>query len=377
MRSFKVHCNRLTAQRLRPPQSQMHRDSSGQPSSAEAGWNTGDAVDVRGHGRATIVDGPMLMGEDLRYKVRYMEDDSCFWVTPARLRRLLPARKQVVVAFLTEDYRQAAVHNAEAGDVCLEIGCHAGITTRMLAKRCRWVLGVDTSQHVVDVARARHPHVQFERMDGNDVHAANALGYAWQGQQAQEQGPQQAGGAASPFTKVFIDISGQAPLSSLLPLLGRWLAVLPPSATIIIKNRALYRYMTTYETAKQQEGAAPDTDAHDTPSSAAMLSGRGDETSSDDGNQRSGSASTAELAALLMSVRDRCERFRCCLSYKKEAQHTVNHVDPVDLVSDGGKAERLAAKRLRRMARKQDAQAASHSNLTISVGCDELTPCEM
>ncbi|GFH08941.1 hypothetical protein HaLaN_03988 [Haematococcus lacustris] len=179
-----------------------------------------------------------------------------------------------------------------------------------------------------------------------------------EGQQAQEQGQQQAGGAASPFTKVFIDISGQVGGST-----G--------------PGHREGGYMTTYETAKQQEGAAPGTDAHDTPPSAAMLSGSGDETSSDDGTQRSGSASTAELAALLMSVRDRCERFRCCLSYQKEAQHAVNHLDPVDLVSDGGKAERLAAKRLRRMARKQDAQAALLSNLTISVGCHELTPCEM
>lgn len=61
----------------------------------------------------------------------------------------------MVVAYLTEEYRQAAIHNTFVSDVCLEVGCHAGTTTNCLSKRCRWVLGVDISPPAVDAARKR------------------------------------------------------------------------------------------------------------------------------------------------------------------------------------------------------------------------------
>jgi SAM-dependent methyltransferase len=55
-------------------------------------------------------------------------------------------------------------HRFAAG---LEIGCSIGILTRMLAPRCRTLLGVDIVEHPLDAARRRcgdQPRVRFARM---------------------------------------------------------------------------------------------------------------------------------------------------------------------------------------------------------------------
>jgi 2-polyprenyl-3-methyl-5-hydroxy-6-metoxy-1,4-benzoquinol methylase len=54
------------------------------------------------------------------------------------------------------DHRQAAVHNTCAKDVCLEVGCHAGVTLNIVSNRCTWVLGVDTAAEVIEVARNKY-----------------------------------------------------------------------------------------------------------------------------------------------------------------------------------------------------------------------------
>lgn len=49
---------------------------------------------------------------------------------------LLQSSSRVVVCYRTEHYRAAAIHNVERSDVCLEVGCHAGVN-RALCKRNR------------------------------------------------------------------------------------------------------------------------------------------------------------------------------------------------------------------------------------------------
>ncbi|KAF5826999.1 hypothetical protein DUNSADRAFT_1541 [Dunaliella salina] len=172
-----------------------------------------------------------------RYRVQYDEDGTTFWVTPPRLRRMNPAHKRCIVAYHTEEYRCAAIHNTTHSDICLEIGCHAGITTRIISNRCLRVVGVDTSKHIIDVAKQKHPHLQFAVMDGNDLDSAAALlqgpnqgktgsNFVMAGntdssqpsflQQQQQQQQQQERGRHptpySPYSRVFVDISGQVPL---------------------------------------------------------------------------------------------------------------------------------------------------------------------
>ena len=84
------------------------------------------------------------------------------------------------------------------------------------------MVGVDTSEHVVEQAKCKFPHLQFAVLDGNDIHGAAALvqqqqfqqqqQHEFQQKQQQHEGEQQQGGhqpLTVPFSRVFVDISGQ------------------------------------------------------------------------------------------------------------------------------------------------------------------------
>ena len=60
-------------------------------------------------------------------------------------------------------------------DVCLEVGCHEGVTTSMLFGRCRSIIGVDMSHETIQMARAKFPHVRFEVLDGADIEGLKGL----------------------------------------------------------------------------------------------------------------------------------------------------------------------------------------------------------
>uniref|UniRef100_A0A7S3R7S4 Uncharacterized protein n=1 Tax=Dunaliella tertiolecta TaxID=3047 RepID=A0A7S3R7S4_DUNTE len=127
---------------------------------------------------------------------------------------------------------------------------------------------------VIDPGGRRHPYLQFAVLNGNDLDGAAALlqepapkdqgkaDYSNEGsgnpgcphkcflqqqqQQQQQQQEDRHSTPCSPFTRVFVDISGQAPLSLIVPLLLRWLSFLRPhtavtGAQLVVKNRALYR----------------------------------------------------------------------------------------------------------------------------------------
>lgn len=90
----------------------------------------------------------------------------------------------------------------------------------------------------------RHPHIQFDVLDGGDVAGACALLQ----QPAKPPGAAAAAagavayGTAHKYTRVFVDISGQAPLTAIVPLLQTWLAALDAApGQLIVKNRALHR----------------------------------------------------------------------------------------------------------------------------------------
>jgi 2-polyprenyl-3-methyl-5-hydroxy-6-metoxy-1,4-benzoquinol methylase len=75
--------------------------------------------------------------------------------------------------FKTSPYEQAKYHSTVAvlGDRCfasgLEVGCSIGVLTRMLAPRCKDLLGIDIVEDPLPEARTRcadQGHVRFERM---------------------------------------------------------------------------------------------------------------------------------------------------------------------------------------------------------------------
>lgn len=163
------------------------------------------------------------MDEDGRVHVQYFEDGSQYHVNPKKLRKLWLSSQRIVVCFYTIEFRHALVHNLDvSSSVVLEIGCHEGIATHMISKRSTFVLGLDVNKTVIQVARSRYPQLRFEVCDGGQIEECLSLS------------------DGRDFNVVTIDVSGQAPLSLLLPILKAW-ADRYPKALIVVKNRRLYQ----------------------------------------------------------------------------------------------------------------------------------------
>jgi hypothetical protein len=123
-----------------------------------------------------------------------------------------------------KEYRETIPIWVNENDVVLEIGCEWGTTTRLIAPRCKEVIGTDISPKCIQRARKEHPDLHFEVLDGFDVRAALDLG--------------------KQFTKIYIDISGMSGYRSLLDvisLITMYATVFRPEA-IIIKSGALKHF---------------------------------------------------------------------------------------------------------------------------------------
>jgi hypothetical protein len=128
-----------------------------------------------------------------------------------------PWRRQAVYTFLLLTSHVAAVLQP-AGTYLPP--WFAGVTTDILHRRCQWVLGVDKSLELVQVARQKYPHCRLEAMDGFD----------WESLQA-----------ASPsgtYDKIWIDIGGIAQLHVVMSLLGLYYRTFR-GAYIIVKSKYL------------------------------------------------------------------------------------------------------------------------------------------
>jgi len=123
-----------------------------------------------------------------------------------------------------KEYRETIPAVVSPDDVVLEVGCEWGTTSVLLAPRCRELVATDVSAECIERARASHPDIRFEVLDGFDLRAVLDL--------------------ARPFTKVYIDMSGISGYHSLLDaisLLVSYAVVLRPEA-IVVKSNALKRF---------------------------------------------------------------------------------------------------------------------------------------
>ena len=196
-----------------------------------ARFKVGDIVNVVKHGRAIVLG----TNGDGRIHVKYCEDGTTFHCNPTKLRKLQMARQRIVVCFYTIEFRHAMVHNLDmSSSVVLEIGCHEGVCTNMIFKRSAYVVGVDVDQTAIQVARTRNPRIRFEVCDGGQVNECLSLA------------------EGRDFNVITIDVSGQAPLSLLLPILHAW-AEKCPEALIIVKNRRLYHRLAFGHTLHEEE----------------------------------------------------------------------------------------------------------------------------
>lgn len=125
----------------------------------------GDHVVVKDHGEATI----KTISEDGK-KISVKFGDAVTTVVAAKkIRQSISAESKgtkVVSCYLTKEYRQMAYDYVFPDDSVLEIGCHEGVTTNIIAKRCRnRVVGIDKSVVTVNDASKRFPKVCFKVVD--------------------------------------------------------------------------------------------------------------------------------------------------------------------------------------------------------------------
>lgn len=171
----------------------------------------------------------------------------------------------ILTAVGVQDYRRAIPLVVQPGDVCLEVGCHAGKTTALLhdAAACnnsndrddRCCLGLDISPKIVNLARQTYPHVKF------------AVGDAWQTLKILKLQQQQLNDDGSNvnnmgFDVIFADIgglSGQHGLLESLALVDALAKGLEPRIICIkslclqrLANRRLQTFTRVWEKEKQR-----------------------------------------------------------------------------------------------------------------------------
>lgn len=127
----------------------------------------------------------------------------------------------IIVAGDANEYRATISRCIKDEDIVLEIGCAEGTTTVKLAEHCSDVVGIDKGGSLPK-ARSRYPWVRFEQIDGFDIPGIKALG--------------------KQFTKIYIDISGNRDVSTVIPLIQKHEAVFKPEL-IVVKNSKLKKLL--------------------------------------------------------------------------------------------------------------------------------------
>lgn len=146
-------------------------------------------------------------------------------------------RSELIVAENVDEYRGAIASAVRNGDTVLEIGCHEGMTTYLLASCCGangLVVGADKSAHWLARAKARFPAVRFELIDCFDMGALLRL--------------QLDIGRA--FSVIFVDVSGSRELRSLIPLVEALECALGPEM-IVVKSFRLAQLQRRLQAANE------------------------------------------------------------------------------------------------------------------------------
>lgn len=72
---------------------------------------------------------------------------------------------RVVLTAETNEFRRLIRAHTTTADRVVEIGSSFGEATKLLARECPSVLGLELSADAVAESRRRHPHIRFERCD--------------------------------------------------------------------------------------------------------------------------------------------------------------------------------------------------------------------
>ncbi len=177
---------------------------------------TPPTVLVRSSALATLA-GLLAAGDDLKRIARIlkMHDER----PSLDNTRIYEAQPVIVGARGVRDYRNCIDTVVRPGDRVLELGCHFGTTTAMLAKR-GYALGVDVGTSIIASAKEQHPTIDFMVGDAWGVGGLARLG---------------------PWDAVFVDVGGLSGADGTLDALAlaRSLgAALDPRA-IVMKSKCL------------------------------------------------------------------------------------------------------------------------------------------
>ncbi|GLI64363.1 hypothetical protein VaNZ11_007607 [Volvox africanus] len=191
-------------------------------------FTVGEIVDVRNYGRAEVVE-PIVTEAGSRFygriRIKYQCDGKTYYARPENLRKTVQVKQRVLLCHSTTHYRTCAASVVNWNDAVLEVGSHEGECTRLLSRRCRYIVGVDKSPATIAAARRRYPELRFEEVDGFDVPMLKALG------------PPDGSG----FSVVLVDIGGIASLSTVAALVGLYYKEFPFSTKIVVKSVFLKR----------------------------------------------------------------------------------------------------------------------------------------
>jgi hypothetical protein len=131
-------------------------------------------------------------------------------------------------------YRKLARTLPREGDAIVEIGCADGLTTRLLARRARLVVAVDSAPQVVEVARTRIAdtgNVRFIVADADEVGRVAALT-----------------GVAD---LLFVDVGGSSPPWTSYKHAKQYRDLFLPRA-VILRNKELNDFVRAVKTADQE-----------------------------------------------------------------------------------------------------------------------------
>lgn len=134
----------------------------------------------------------------------------------------------IIVTTGVAQYRQTVPVHVNGNDTVLEVGCATGTTSVRIYQRAKYLVAVEKGP-MVENAKRLYPDIHFERIDAANVRAIVALGFR--------------------FNKIYLDISGSAPLRSLVPFIEMYEGAFHPEL-IVIKNdklRSLIEHSVVWE----------------------------------------------------------------------------------------------------------------------------------
>ena len=146
---------------------------------------------------------------------------------------------KIVIAKKESSYRKAVIDSINEQDCVLEIGCHVGVTTALVAKIAKLSYGIDSSEYSINMAKKRHL---------NGKKPTNLLFFCVDAFDQRSVLKHLTGTDASVHVDVIlIDISGNREPSLVLRLLESYDRIFSPRL-FIIKNFKLHNFVELSDT---------------------------------------------------------------------------------------------------------------------------------